>query len=204
MSLDNNICNGPIHGKYQPLCHIQAFFASSHHFFRCSHLKMCDLENVGQSHNIQQLQWRHSMANTSYLMVMAILMFAPCAHTHERTHLAPFTGYSQIKMPSLTMQIKVKIKEKNGKFDWKCSILYEFISEFKLPGNIRLCKIIADLPENVLATIINSIYRTFCTPNHHHSLWKRSWSVLVHIRYLSCHYIIIIIYHEVTDKSKLY
>ena len=31
---------------------------------RYSHLKMCDLENLGQGHDVQHSQWRHSIKTT--------------------------------------------------------------------------------------------------------------------------------------------
>ena len=40
-----------------------AFFAGSHRFHDLQ--KYCDLQNIGQGHDIQKAKWRHSMANTS-------------------------------------------------------------------------------------------------------------------------------------------
>ena len=43
--------------------HTREFFASSHRFRGILHLKIRDLENVSQGHDVKHSQWRHSMAN---------------------------------------------------------------------------------------------------------------------------------------------
>ena len=57
--------------------HTRVYFASSYNFRDIHISKFVTLENVGQGHDVQHLQWCHSMANivcTNFLM--AIVMFA--------------------------------------------------------------------------------------------------------------------------------
>ena len=97
-----------------------------------------NLEYVGQGHDVQHSQWRHSMANT----IISDGNINVCSISHLLSNIRK----TKNKMPKLWpwkwRTSSMSWRMEFAPFDWKYLSPYSwfFVSEMYLPGNIRLCK----------------------------------------------------------------
>ena len=64
----------PFDDKHQPLLKscLSIFFASAHRFSRYSHFKMCDIENIGQGHDVQHSQFNKNAKTLTLKMKVKV------------------------------------------------------------------------------------------------------------------------------------
>ena len=95
-----------------------AFFACCHRFFKYyisyDLQKLCDLETIGQDHDVQRSQWRHFMARFNFYKSRTLSFFAS-------SHSFPDIMYYMILRNCVTLKISVKVimyNNRNSAFSW--------------------------------------------------------------------------------------
>ena len=84
--------------------HTRAYFASSHHSPDIKYYdfqKLCDLENIGQGHDAQHLQWRHSIASTQLISDSTSNI---CSNSHHLRDIRK--NYKMLNVLTLKMKDK--------------------------------------------------------------------------------------------------